>query len=127
MSPSGEELSPGQWDDPSMRCFCMLIDGRAQATGIRRPAADATLLIAMNAHHDVVDVKLPEIAGNQQWTCLIAANMPVRDELPEYDSGDTYQITGRSLVLFALHARGSTQRVFDRLAENLVEDLTSEK
>ncbi|SEB23895.1 glycogen debranching protein GlgX [Paraburkholderia sartisoli] len=125
MSPSGEELSPGQWDDPSMRCFCMLIDGRAQATGIRRPAADATLLIAMNAHHDVVGVKLPEIAGSQQWTCLIDTNMPVREELPEYDSGDIYQITGRSLVLFALHARGSTQRVFDRLAENLVEDPAS--
>jgi len=76
----------------------------------------------LNAHHDLVDVTLPEIPGSQQWTCLIDTNMPVRDELPEFDSGDTYQVTGRSLLLFALHARGSTQRIFDRLAENLVED-----
>ncbi len=122
LSPTGDELTPEQWDDPSMRCFAMLIDGRAQATGIRRPAADATLLIVLNAHHDLVDVTLPEIPGSQQWTCLIDTNMPVRDELPEFDSGDTYQVTGRSLLLFALHGRGSTQRIFDRLAENLVED-----
>jgi isoamylase len=43
----------------------------------------------------------------------------VRDELPEFEAGDMYQVTGRSLLLFALHARGATQRVFDRLEEDL--------
>ena len=65
---------------------------------------------------------LPEIPGSQQWTCLIDTNMPVRDELPDFESGDTYQVTGRSLLLFALHAKGRAQRIFDRLAADLVED-----
>ena len=38
----------------NMRCFGMLIDGRAQATGIRQRGQDATLLLVFNAHHDVV-------------------------------------------------------------------------
>jgi glycogen operon protein len=122
ISPDGDPLSQEQWDDPAMRCFGMVIDGRAQATGIRRPASDATLLIVVNAHHDVVDFTLPEIPGSQEWTCLIDTNMPVRDELPEFGSCDVYQVTGRSLLLFALQGRGRTQNIVDRLAENLVED-----
>ncbi|HEX7682602.1 MAG TPA: glycogen debranching protein GlgX, partial [Trinickia sp.] len=101
MSPAGTELTDEQWQDPSMRCFGVVLDGRAQTSGIRRPASDATLLIVLNAHHDVVDFKLPDIPGSDQWSCLIDTNAPIRDELPEFESGDVYQVTGRSLLLFA--------------------------
>jgi glycogen operon protein len=119
LSPAGVPLESGQWDDPAMRCFGMLIDGRSQTSGIMRLASDATMLIVVNAYHDVVDFTLPSVPGNDQWSCLIDTNMPVRDELPEFEAGDVYQVTGRSLLLFALHARGATQRVFQRLEEDL--------
>jgi glycogen operon protein len=119
LSPSGTPLTQEQWDDPSMRCFGMLIDGRSQTSGIMRLASDATLLIVFNAYHDVVDFELPSVPGNDLWNCLIDTNMPVRDELPEFEAGDVYQVTGRSLLLFALHARGATQRVFERLEQDL--------
>jgi glycogen operon protein len=122
MSPAGTELSTEQWDDPSMRCFGLLIDGRAQTSGIRRPASDATLLIVLNAHHDVVEFKLPDIPGSDQWRCLIDTNVPVREELPEFESGDVYEVTGRSLLLFALHAKGQTQRIFMSLEKKLTEE-----
>jgi isoamylase len=60
---SGNEMKPEEWQDGNMRCFGMLLDGRAQATGIMRPASDATLLLVVNAHHDVVVFTLPEVAG----------------------------------------------------------------
>ncbi len=122
LSTDGNELTQEQWDDPAMKCFGMVIDGRAQASGIRRPASDATLLLVFNAHHDIVDFVLPEVTGSQQWTCMIDTNVPVRDELPEFDAGNVYQVTGRSLLLFALHARGATQRIFDRLGETLTSE-----
>jgi glycogen operon protein len=122
MSPAGTELTQEQWQDPSMRCFGVLLDGRAQTSGIRKPASDATLLIVLNAHHDVVEFKLPDIPGSDQWSCLIDTNMPVREELPEFETGDVYQVTGRSLLLFALHAKGQTQRIFMRLEKTLTED-----
>ena len=86
--PDGDELTAEQWDDPSMRCFGLVIDGRAQATGIRRPASDATLLLVVNAHHDVVDFTLPDIPGSDQWSCLIDTNAPMREELADFGSGD---------------------------------------
>ena len=122
MSPAGTELTQEHWSDPSMRCFGLLIDGRAQTSGIRKPASDATLLIVLNAHHDIVDFKLPDIPGSDQWSCLIDTNVPVREELPEFESGDVYQVTGRSLLLFALHAKGQTRRIFMSLEKKLTED-----
>ncbi|MFM0731175.1 glycogen debranching protein GlgX [Paraburkholderia sediminicola] len=123
LSPDGTDLSQDQWDDPSMRCFGLVIDGRAQASGIRRPASDATLLLVLNAHHDVVNFTLPDIPEGDQWTCLLDTNMPVRAELPQFSAGDAYQVTGRSLLLFALDAPSrATQRVFDRLEEQLTTD-----
>ncbi|MEX3931574.1 glycogen debranching protein GlgX [Paraburkholderia phymatum] len=119
LSPAGVELTGDQWDDATMRCFGLVIDGRAQASGIRKPASDATLLLVVNAYHDVVDFTLPEIPGSDQWSCMIDTNAPERDELPDFESGDVYQVTGRSMLLFALHAKGETQRIFDRLEERL--------
>jgi len=122
LSPAGVDLTPEQWGDASMRCFGLVIDGRARATGIRRPASDATLLLVVNAHHDVVDFTLPEIPGNDQWSCLIDTNVPIREDLPDFESGDVYLVTGRSLLLFALHSRGATARVFKRLEKALTDD-----
>ncbi|ACC74413.1 glycogen debranching protein GlgX [Paraburkholderia phymatum] len=121
LSPAGVELTDEQWADTAMRCFGLVIDGRAQASGIRRPASDATLLLVVNAYHDVVDFTLPEIPGSDQWSCMIDTNAPDRDELPEFESGEAYQVTGRSLLLFALHAKGETKRIFQRLEERLTE------
>jgi glycogen operon protein len=80
------------------------------------------LLLVLNAHHDVVDFKLPEIPGSDQWSCLIDTNVPVREELPDFESGDVYQVTGRSLLLFALHAKGQTKRIFAKLEKQLTEE-----
>ncbi|MFX7098655.1 hypothetical protein ABTH97_19990, partial [Acinetobacter baumannii] len=55
LTPAAPEISTGTWRDPTARCLGMLLDGRAQATGIKRPASDATLLIIVNAHHDIVE------------------------------------------------------------------------
>jgi isoamylase len=45
----------------------------------------------------------------------------VRETLPDFDAGEIYQVTGRSLLLFALHTRGETQRIFDRLEAKLTD------
>ncbi len=122
LSPAGEDLSQQQWGDASMRCFGLVIDGRAQASGIRKPASDATLLLIFNAHHDVVNFTLPAIADVDHWTCLLDTNVPIRSELPAFESRDMYQVTGRSLVVFALEATSrETQQVFDKLESDLTE------
>ena len=57
-----------------MLCFGMLLDGRAQATGIRQRGQDATILIVFNAYHDVVQFTLPGGDDNAHWLLMIDTN-----------------------------------------------------
>ncbi len=99
---SGEEMRGEDWGDPNMRCFGMLMDGRAQATGIRRPAQDTTLLMVLNAHHDVVGFKLPPCTGGQRWALVFDTNIPDDDTERRFRIGEIYTVTARSLLLFQL-------------------------
>ncbi len=102
VDPRGQEKTQESWSDPGERCFGMVLDGRAQPTGIVRPGSDATLLLILNAYHDVVDFTLPKVPGGHHWRCLVDTNIPERPDEPVFAAGDTYQITGRSLLMFVL-------------------------
>ena len=99
---SGQEMEDGQWSDPRMQCFGMLLDGRAQPTGLRQRGADATLLIIFNAHHDLVNFTLPGHAGDERWRLLIDTNVEVRLGKTAFAKADVYGVTARSLLLFQL-------------------------
>ena len=99
---SGAEMRDVDWSDANARCFGMLIDGRAQPTGIRQRGVEATLLLVMNAHHDVVLFTLPECQGGTKWESLIDTNKPDLEEGSVFNTGHTYETTGRSLLLFGL-------------------------
>jgi glycogen operon protein len=116
---AGKEMQSEEWGDANLRCFGMLLDGRAQATGIIRPAADATLLIVFNAHHEAVPFTLPAVAGPDRWYCLIDTSDPDRDDTPVFETHDRYQSVGRSLQVFALEAQGETGRIVHRVANEL--------
>ncbi|MBX6743122.1 MAG: glycogen debranching protein GlgX [Acetobacteraceae bacterium] len=103
LTPAGTEMSAEQWEDPNTRCFGLLLDGRAQATGILRPASDATLLLVLNAHHDAVEFSLPEPPAGQRWLLLVDTNRPDIDEPEPFAFGHPYMVTGRSLLLFVLN------------------------
>ena len=59
---NGQEMEEGHWNDPSTRCFGMLMDGRAQKSGIRKQGDNATILLVLNGHHDIVEFTLPSWA-----------------------------------------------------------------
>jgi glycogen operon protein len=46
-----------------MRCFGMMMDGRARPTGVRQRGTEAIMLLVMNAHYDVVQFTLPPCPG----------------------------------------------------------------
>ena len=100
---SGVEMREETWRDAATRCFGMLMDGRAQSTGIRQRGQDATLLWVLNAHHDVVRFTLPESAGGHHWSLLVDSNNPAAPTA-SFNNGSVYVVTGRSLLLFE-HAR----------------------
>jgi glycogen operon protein len=94
------EMSADTWDNENTRCFGMLLDGRAQATGIKKRGGDASLLILFNGYHDLVQFTLPACYEAIGWNRLLDTNDP---DLPEqqFKIGDVYDLTGFSLLLFA--------------------------
>ena len=84
LTPAATDIEGEQWQDGNARCFGMLMDGRAQATGIKRPSMDATVLLVLNAYHDVVKFKLPEVVGGHTWRCLLDTNVPDRTATPQF-------------------------------------------
>jgi isoamylase len=102
---AGTEMQDKHWADGLMRCFGMLLDGRAQATGIRRPGEDASLLMVFNAHDDVVEFTLPKPAGGGEWQLLLDTNLADGAEKGVFRPGAKYKVTGRSLLLFVLSPR----------------------
>jgi glycogen operon protein len=103
LSPTGEELAEEQWKDAKAKCFGMLLDGRAQPSGIKQRGSDATLLIIFNAHHDVVKFTLPEVPEGKRWSRLIDTNLPGGFDTPTFEFNTQYDVTGRSLLLFVLN------------------------
>jgi glycogen operon protein len=107
LSPAGEDMTTEQWQDGNARCFGMLLDGRAQESGIRRRGSDATLLLVYNAYFDVVNFTLPNVPDGKDWLALIDTNQP-EGHLASFPFDHIYAVTGRSMVVFGLSAEDIT-------------------
>jgi isoamylase len=103
VEPSGAEMRDPSWNTG---CFGMLIDGRAQPTGLRRRGSDATLLIVLNGGHETISFAVPPTVGSEHWSLLLDTNAPPSGssagEAKHLRSGDAYQVPARSLQLFVL-------------------------
>jgi glycogen operon protein len=99
---AGVQMAEENWHDPGMRCFGMLLDGRAQTSGIRQRGKEATLLIIVNGYHKPVEFTLPECAGACKWCRLIDTNRNDVESEAEISNGATYLVTGRSLLMLFL-------------------------
>ena len=105
LDPQGLVMGPEQWSDTKAKCLGVVFDGRAQATGIRKRGSDATMLLIVNSHDDVVLFTLPRVAAGRAWLRLFDTNLDYVEE--EIDAvrlkfGHVYNVTGRSLLLFRL-------------------------
>ncbi|MBB4864776.1 glycogen operon protein [Pseudomonas nitritireducens] len=101
LAPEGEEMTEERWHDPQRRSLGMLLDGRAQPTGIRRSGGDATLLLLLNAGHEGVDFLLPQTAQGREWQYLLDTAEPEGHER-SWEFGSAYPLGARSLALFTL-------------------------
>ena len=99
---NGREMEDEHWGDSNMKCFGMLMDGRAQPTGIQKRGGDATLLLVINEHSDLVCFTLPESYGGEEWAILIDTNNEENNPKGTFKTGECYEVTARSTLLFAL-------------------------
>ncbi len=102
---AGREMAEEDWET-APHCGGLMLDGRAQPSGIRKRGEDATLLLVFNAWHDLIQFTLPsQGAAEQQWRLIIDTNLSEAEaekEEREFSFGDVYEVTARSFLLFAL-------------------------
>jgi glycogen operon protein len=94
---NGNEMQGEDWADTNTRCFGMLMDGRAQVTGIRQRGHDATLLMVLNAYHDLVRFTIP----SHQAVIVDASDryeLRRRRSRRRVQDGEQYDVTARSLL-----------------------------
>ncbi|WP_298965111.1 glycogen debranching protein GlgX [uncultured Methylobacterium sp.] len=102
LRPDGQEMAPENWNDGAARSLAVLLDGRAQTSGLHVRGAEATVLLLFNAYHDVVQFRLPEVVGGDGWMRLLDTNLPDTQDLSRFDAGADYDVTGRSILMFVL-------------------------
>jgi isoamylase len=120
LTPEAEEMQSEQWSDEHALCFGMLLDGKAQPSGIVRRGSDATVLIVFNAWHDAVNFRLPT-REDVVWTRLIDTAVPTQQVLPDFDSGAEYLVTGRSMLVFLATPKEGDEDLLGDLATALLD------
>ena len=106
VSASGAEMQEEDWTNGS-RCFGMLLDGRAQVTGIKQRGQDATLLAILNSHHEAAPFTLPHAGDDSEhalWTLVLDTQFsePAQTAENDYSAGEIYEVAARSLLLLKL-------------------------
>ncbi|MDR9438500.1 MAG: glycogen debranching protein GlgX [Halomonas sp.] len=98
LAPDGEEMDVERWENPEARTLELLLDGRAQPSGIRRHGDDRSLLILFNAHAEPVTFALPQSPRGSGWQCRLDTSRTV-DEAAFHDE---YVMESHSLALLEL-------------------------
>jgi isoamylase len=108
---TGAEMTEDLWKDANLHSVGMLIDGRAQPTGMRERGSDATVLLLFNGHHEAVGFTLPPPVDGDEWHLLLntnkdAKNNPIRKV---FAPDDNVQMADRSLIVFVLQRTEAEQ------------------
>ena len=108
LMPDGHEMTPEEWDKDFARCLGMWLNGeQLPETDERgRPLQDASFLVLFNAHHDVIEFKLPEVGGGWRGeidTSTETGDVPAGHATPH----GSYPLQGRSLVVLRQAGPGS--------------------
>jgi glycogen operon protein len=104
ISAGGGEMTEADWNSPWIKCFGMLLDGRTRKTAMPRHGEDETVLMILNSFEGGVAFKLPEAVGGSQWSLVVDTNIPDAPPGANFFFGSSYDMTGRSLLLFSLAA-----------------------
>ena len=106
LDPTGREMTDDEtWNAPFVRSLGVLMVGNAldEVDERGRQVRGDTLLILLNAHHDVVPFALPTITDGTVWMRTIDTIEPYVPER-RFVGGERYPLQGRTTVVFVLRS-----------------------
>jgi len=99
---TGAEMTDEQWKDSNLHSIGMLIDGRAQPTGVRERGSDATVLLLFNGHHEAVGFTLPPTIDGDEWHLLLNTSNDPQKIGKVLLPGANVEMEDRSLAAFVM-------------------------
>jgi glycogen operon protein len=101
LAPDGHEMNDQAWSSDFVRTIGMLLSGNAieEAGENGEMIVGDTLLVLLNAYHDLVPFTLPDLEPEQQWQRVfdtVATQLADRRYAPRGE----YPLEGRSVVVF---------------------------
>jgi len=106
--PDGKEMTDEDWNLGYVRCLGIRLAGDAieETDAKGRPITGDTLLILLNAHHEMLPCTLPAHKRGVRWELLLDTVGAERTrEVKSLKGGDPYDLEARSLALFRLRAQ----------------------
>ncbi len=104
ISQTGRQMAEEDWHSPDLRCFGMLLDGRAPTSGIRQHGKETTILIVINGNPEATEFHLPECPGSCDWMLAVDTNNPDVAEGLLFRTGTVYNVAARSLLAFCFES-----------------------
>jgi glycogen operon protein len=101
LRPDGEEMTPGDWQQPTLRAFAFRLCGEAMDERDERgePITDDTLLVLLNAQAEGVTFVLPTAHPGTRWEVLVDTARDPGEPPARVDVGAKMEVVGRSLLL----------------------------
>ena len=102
LKPDGKEMSDEEWAHDFARCLGVYLGGDAiQENDLQGHAIlDDNFILLFNSHHDSVPFLLPVLNENCEWHCVLDTHLAGGLKPGgQFQSGDSYPLEGRSLVL----------------------------
>jgi glycogen operon protein len=106
--PDGKEMTDEDWNLGYVRCLGIRLAGDAieETDAKGRPITGDTLLILLNAHHEMLSFTMPAHKRGVRWELLldtVGAERPREAKLLK--GGDPYDLEARSLAVLRLRAQ----------------------
>jgi glycogen operon protein len=120
LDPDGQEMTDQAWDASFVPSLGVLMVGDAigEVDERGRPVKGDTLLLFLNAHHEHVPFHLPKVEASRSWLRVFdttGATLPEK----RFEGAASYEVQGRSMVLFMLSVERRGRRAGDEDATAL--------
>ena len=103
LDPAGTEMSEAQWRQSFARSLGVYLSGSAMDEHDERgrPIVDDDFLVLLNAHHDALPFRIPELETAPQWQQVIdtAHEEGFVPDLRVFRGGEVCPLKGRSIVV----------------------------
>jgi glycogen operon protein len=100
--PTGVEMTEEMWKDNNLRCIGMLLDGRAQPTGLHERGSAATLLLIFNGGAESGRFVMSPVVEGTGWRWMLDTTETAQTDRT-LQPGEAVELLDRTVSLYSMY------------------------